>query len=129
MAEKKSGTSSKSTTAKKTAPKKTEAKKTETKTSTSQKSSSKKTFWGLNKISFYTIGAVAILYLISAILAVCGVSLKVISVLQGVATAILICITAFLAWKYVRQKQTVYKVLYFVLLLVVILGIILPLVV
>ena len=85
--------------------------------------------WGINKISFYTICAVAILYLVGMILAACGVSSKVVAVLQGLAAAIMICIVAFLAWKYVRSKPTVWKVLYFVVLLVIILGIIIPLVI
>lgn len=103
----------------------------ETKSKSSSKSTTKKTrtVWGLNKISFWTIGAMAILYLVASILALCGVNLKVVQALQGFATAIAICIVAYLAWKYVRSKPTVWKVLYFVLLLVVLLGIILPLVV
>lgn len=104
-------------------------KSTKTSSSSSTTKSSNSIFgWSLNKISFYTIGAVAVLYLVSAILALCSVNLKIVSILQGFATAILICIAAFLAWKYVRNKANVWKVLYFVLLLVVILGIILPLV-
>ncbi|MGN0748259.1 MAG: hypothetical protein ACI4L1_01065 [Christensenellales bacterium] len=83
---------------------------------------------GLNKFSFWCIGAMAILYLVATILSFCGISVKVVSALQGVATAIAICIVAILAWKYVRYKQAVWKVLYIVLLLVVVLGIILPLV-
>lgn len=110
----------------------------ETKSKSSSKSSSSKSttktkrtrsVWGLNKISFWTIGAMAILYLIASILTLCGVNSKAVPALQGLATAIAICIVAYLAWKYVRPKQTVWKVLYFVLLLVVLLGIILPLVV
>lgn len=141
-------TTSKTTTKKpatKSAPKKTTTTKTASKSTTTKSSSSttSKTqsstksnkrsggirTWGLNKISFWTIGAIAILYLIASILAMCGVNLKVVSAMQGLATAFAICIVAFLAWKYVRPKQTVWKVLYFVLLLVVLLGIILPLVV
>lgn len=143
MAETKKSTTTKKTTSttKKTssAPKTTSTKSTTTQSSSqssnsTQKSSSKKRSggfrtWGLNKISFYAIGAVAILYLIASILALCGINLKVVSALQGLATAVVICIVAFLAWKYVRSKQTVWKVLYFVLLLVVLLGVILPLVV
>lgn len=121
MSEKKT---TKSSTTKTASKQNTSAKSTSTSKSTTKKSK----FWGLNKISFYTIGAVAILYLISAILAVCGVSATFVLVLQNIATAILICITAVLAWRYVKPKQTVWKVLYFVLLLVIILGIILPLV-
>ncbi len=133
----KKSTSAKSTKKTSSAPKTTT--KTETKSqTTTQKSQSQKTTkrrsggirtWGINKLSFWCIGAMAILYLVSSILALVGVDLKVVSALQGVATALAICIVAFLAWKYVRNKQTVWKVLYVVLLLVVLLGIILPLVV
>lgn len=95
--------------------------------SSSKKSGSRSGFWGLNKISFYTICAVAILYLISAILGACKVNLKVVSALQGFATAMLIIITSILAWKYVAKKPAVWKVLFVVCILVVILGIIIPL--
>ncbi len=84
--------------------------------------------WGLNKISLYVIVAVAIIYLISMILSLAGVSLKVVVALQNLATAIMICITAVLAWRYVSKKPTVWKVLYFVSLLVVIAGVIVPLI-
>ena len=128
MAEAKKSTS-------KPASKKT-TKTTETK-QTSSSTSSKKTTrrssgirtWGLNKISFWCIGAMAILYLVASILALCGVNFKVVSVLKDCATALAICIVAVLAWRYVAPKQTVWKVLYIVLLLVVLLGIGLPLVV
>ena len=98
--------------------------------SSSSSSSSKKTFWGLNKISFWTIVAVTILYAISIILAAIGGDglMTAVKVLQGIATAIMIVIVAILAWKYVRPKQMVWKVLYFVCLLIVIAGIIVPLV-
>lgn len=98
--------------------------------SSSSSSSSKKTFWGLNKISFWTIVAVTILYAISIILAAIGGDglMTAVKVLQGIATAIMIVIVAILAWKYVRPKQMVWKVLYFVCLLIVIAGIIIPLV-
>ena len=89
---------------------------------------SRSTGLGLNKFSFWCIGAMAILYLVATILSLCNINSKIVSALQGVATAIAICIVAVLAWRYVRYKQVVWKVLYFVLLLVVLLGIILPLV-
>lgn len=103
---------------------KTTSAKTTTTTST------RKSFWGLNKVSFYTMGAAAILYLVSAILALIDATKlsTAVGVMQGIATAIMICIIAILAWKYVRNKQSSWKVLYFVFLLVVILGIIIPLV-
>lgn len=101
--------------------------KTTKKTTTTKKSSSSS--WGINKISFYAIGAVAVLYLISTILGLLGVNLKIVSVLEAFATAIIICITAVLAWRYVSHKPTVWKVLYFVLLLVVLIGVVIPLVI
>lgn len=105
----------------------TNNKTTTTKTTTT---SSRSRFWGLNKISFYTMGAAAILYLVAAILSLVNASklATAVGVVQGLATAIMICIIAVLAWKYVRSKPTSWKVLYFVFLLVVILGIIIPLI-
>ncbi|MCI5714729.1 MAG: hypothetical protein MR288_03810 [Firmicutes bacterium] len=109
--------------------KKTSSKSSSSSTKKTTSSSSRSTVWGLNKISFWVIGAMAILYLVASILSLCGVNLKVVSALQGVATAMAICIAAVLAWRYVKNKQPVWKVLYFVLLLVVLLGIVLPLVI
>ena len=96
--------------------------------SKSSKSSSSKNTWGLNKISFWTIVAVTILYAVALILSACGVSLSIVAILQGVATAVMIVIVAILAWRYVRPKPTIWKVLYFVCLLIVIAGIIVPLI-
>ncbi|MBQ7977610.1 MAG: hypothetical protein IJ301_03380 [Clostridia bacterium] len=93
----------------------------------SSSSSSKKKSWSLNEICFYVIGAVAILYLLGVILAACGLG-AVVGWLQGVATAIMISIVAFLGWKFVASKPMVWKVLYVVFLLVVLIGIIIPLV-
>ena len=113
------------------ATKKTSSKSTKTTKSSSSSSSnsSKKTVWGLNKISFWTIVAVTFLYALSLILSACGINMKVVNALQGVATAIMIIIVAILAWKYVRPKQMVWKVLYVICLLIVIAGIIVPLVI
>lgn len=93
-----------------------------------KKSTTKHSVIGLNKLSFYTIAVVAIAYLVSMILSLCGTNFKVVTAIQNLATAVLICIVSYLAWKYVRPKQTVWKVLYFVLLLVIIIAIIIPLV-
>lgn len=115
----------------KTAPKSSAKSSTTTKTTTTSTKTTRRSgsgVWGLNKISFWCIGAMAILYLVSSILSLCGVSLKAVLVLQGLATAVAICLVAVLAWRYVKNKQTVWKVLYVVLLLVVLLGIIIPLV-
>lgn len=97
-----------------------------TKTTTTTTRSS---FWGLNKISFYTMATAAILYLVAAILSLINASklATAVGVLQGFATAIMVCIVAVLGWKYARHKTTAWKVLYFVFLGLVILGIIIPL--
>ena len=92
-------------------------------------SSSKSGMWGLNKISFWTIVAVTILYAVALILAACGVTSVAVSALQGVAAAMMIIIVSILAWRYVKPKPAVWKVLYFVCFLIVIAGIIVPLVI
>lgn len=103
-------------------------KKTNTKQTKSSQTKSSSTAWGINKISMWTIVAVAVLYLISMILSLAGVSLKVVSAMQGLATAIMICIVGVLAWRYVAKKPTVWKVLYIVCILVVVAGVIIPLI-
>lgn len=131
MAETKKKSTTKKTTSSKPASKSTTTKSQSSSSSSttthSSSSNSGSKFWGLNKISFYTVGAIAILYLLAAILSACGLPGKITSALQSLATAVALCIVAFLAWKYVRNKQMVWKVLYFVLLLVVLVGIIIPL--
>lgn len=101
-------------------------KSTSTSTSSSKKSSG--VTWGINKISFYLIGAAAILYLVVLLLAAFEVSSTAVLAIQGVVTAFIISVVAYLAWKYVRGKPMVWKVLYVVFLLVVLIGIIVPLV-
>ena len=88
----------------------------------------KTTVWSLNKISFYTICAVAVLYLLAMIFSLVGLNSALVGIMQGIATAIMICIVAVLAWRYVSKKPTVWKVLYVVCLLVVLIGIIIPLI-
>ena len=82
-------------------------------------------WWSLNKVAFYTIAAAAILYLVSMILHLVGFQ-NITGWLQGVATAIMICIVSILAYRYVRNKPTVWLVLYIVVLLVVLVGIVVP---
>ena len=79
----------------------------------------------LNKLSFYLIVATAVLYLVAMILSCVGLSGPVM-ILQGIANAIMICIVAVLAFRYVRNKPTVWLVLYIVVLLVVLVGIVIP---
>ena len=107
------------------------AKKTSTtKSTTTKKSSSprKRTVWGLNKISFYLLGVASILYLIGLILSAINASklATAVSVMQALATALMICVVAVLGWRYVRPKQTVWLVLYFTFMLVIVAGIIVP---
>ena len=85
---------------------------------------------GLNKISFWLIVAVAVLYLVAMLLSVIDAGLaKPVHILQGIANAVMICVVSVLAWRYVRNKPTVWIVLYFVTLLVVLVGIVIPLIV
>lgn len=96
---------------------------------TKKSSSSSSGMWGLNKISFWLIVAITILYAVALILSACGVSSLAVSVLQGIAAAAMIIVVAILAWRYVRPKPAVWKVLYFICLLIVIAGIIVPMVI
>lgn len=104
------------------------------KTSTQSKSSAKKSsprkrvMWGLNKISFYLLGAVAILYLIGLVLAAIDATklATAVTILQALATAMMICVVGVLGWKYVRPKQMVWKVLYVMIMLIIVVGIIVP---
>ena len=92
-----------------------------------QKKTRSATVWSLNKISFYLIVAIAILHLVALILSCVGLAGPV-YILQGVATAIMICVVAILAYRYIRNKPTVWLVLYIVVLLVVLVGIVIPLI-
>lgn len=96
---------------------------------TKKSSSSSSGMWGLNKISFWLIVAITILYAVALILSACGVSSLAVSVLQSIAAAAMIIVVAILAWRYVRPKPAVWKVLYFICLLIVIAGIIVPMVI
>ena len=81
----------------------------------------------LNKISFWLIVVAAVLYLVGIILSAVGLG-NITGYLQAVATALMICVVAVLAWRYVANKQVVWKVLYFVVLLVVLAGIVVPMI-
>ena len=104
------------------------AEKKNTKSSSKTTSTKSSNGFSLNKFSLWVIISVAVLYLVSMILSLCGLNFKIVAALQGVATAIMICIVAVLAWRYVAKKQAVWKVLYIVCLLVVIAGVIIPLI-
>ena len=83
--------------------------------------------WSLNKVSMWILVAAALLYVISMILHLVGVNAVVVTAMQNVAMAIMVVIVSILAWRYVRNKEAVLKVLYILCLLLVIAGIIVPL--
>lgn len=82
----------------------------------------------INKLSFYLLVVTAILYLVAMILHLVGVNAAIVGWLQAVASAVMICIVAVLAGRYVRSKPAIWQVLYIVVLLVVLVGIVLPIV-
>ncbi len=104
------------------------AKKKSSSSSSKSSSSSSSNKWGLNKVSFWVIVLVTILYAVALVLGAISIDLVIVSALQNVATAIMIILVAILAWRYVRPKPLVWKILYFICLLIVIAGIIVPLV-
>ena len=96
------------------------------------KSSSKSTkrnssVWSLNKVSMWILVAAALLYAISMVLHLVGVNATIVTALQNVAMAVMVVIVSILAWRYVRNKEAVWKVLYILCLLLVIVGIIVSL--
>ena len=96
-----------------------------------KKSSDGGSTWSLNKVSFYTLCVVAFMYLLAMIFSVVNVSALATAarIIQNIATAVVICIAAVNAWRFVKSKQTVWKVLYALVLLVILVGIVVPLVV
>ena len=105
------------------------ANKKSSKSSSSSSSSKKSSFWSLNKISFWTIVLVAILYLVALVLSACGISLTIVGALKDAAMAVIIILVSVLAWRFVRSKALVWKILYVICLLVVLAGIVVPLVI
>lgn len=94
----------------------------------SSNKSSGKSAISINKVSFWLIVATAVLFLLSMILSAIQFNAvnTVVRALQGVATALITIVVAILAWKYVKNKTIIWKVLYVICLLVIILGIIIP---
>ncbi len=77
-------------------------------------------------LAFFTLCFIAILYLVTMILHLCGVQARIVSIMNAVASILLLIVAAIAAWRYVENKQTVWKVLYFVVLLVILACIIIP---
>lgn len=82
----------------------------------------------LYEFSFWLLVAAAFLYVLSLIFNYIPVLKGVVYYLQGVAAAAMICVVAILAWRFVANKQAVWKVMYFLVLLIAIACIVLPLV-
>ncbi len=83
----------------------------------------------LNKISFYVIGAISIIYLVSAILSVLNLNdlgFNIVSLFQAIATYVTVGVVSILAWRYVDSKPTVYKVLYFIFMVIVTITVFIP---
>ncbi len=80
----------------------------------------------LNKLSFWLMGIAAILYLLGLIFSFIPAVAGVFNLLLAVASALMLCVVAVLAWRYVANKEVVWKVLYFLILLVALVGLILP---
>ena len=95
-------------------------------TKSSSSSSRRSSVWSLNKVSMYVLVAIALLYVVTMILSCVGLSSQIIVALQGAATAIAVVFVAILAWRYVRPKQAVWKVLYVICLLLVLVCIVVP---
>jgi hypothetical protein len=81
---------------------------------------------GESKFAFYVIAAIAILFLVDAILTIVGVGGGIIGWLGRLATLVAVGFVAFCGYRFVARKAAVWKVLYFVLLAVILVGIILP---
>ncbi|MCM1289333.1 MAG: hypothetical protein NC132_01595 [Corallococcus sp.] len=84
--------------------------------------------WSLNKISFWALTVVALMYLVSGILRLVDANNLAAAAgwVGAVASAIAICIVAILAYRYIRNKPVVWLVLYILVLLIVLVFIVLP---
>lgn len=109
-----------------------ETKKKSSSTKTTTRTSSSGSVLGLNKISMYTIIVVAVLYVVSTVLSLVplelSLSYKVIGILNGIATAVMITIVSILAWRYVSHKNATWQVIYIICLILVFVGVVIPLV-
>lgn len=99
------------------------------KKSSSSSSSGGSRMWSMNKISFWTIVVASIVYLLGVVLGKLVPSLGVlVGIAQSIVIVVMTTIVAIHAWKFVRNRQTIWIVLFVVCLLVILVGIILGLV-
>ncbi len=80
----------------------------------------------LNKVSFWLLVTAAFLYLLGMVFSFIPALSSAFGILLAVASAMMLCVVAILAWRYVAHKEIVWKVLYFIVLLVALVGLILP---
>ena len=85
--------------------------------------------WSLNKIAFWSLTVIAVMYLLAGIFHFVGVEALANAAgwIQAVATAVALCLVSVLAYRYIRHKPVVWLVLYILVLLIVLAFIILPL--
>lgn len=85
--------------------------------------------WGINKISFWAITIISLMYLVAQVLRWIGFnnSAAVADWVRSVASALAFCLVAVLAYRYVRNKPVVWLVLYIIVLLILLVFIVLPL--
>lgn len=88
--------------------------------------SSSSTTWSVNKISFWSIVAVTVCYILATVFGLIGVAVlaTIANVLRAIATAVLLLIVAVHAWHFVSGKSIAYKVLYFICVIVAFAGIV-----
>ena len=105
------------------------AKKSSEKKTEKKSGNSGGTVWSLNKISFWALTVIAIVYLVSGILRMANANklANIANWIGNVAAAIAICIVAVLAYRFIRNKPAVWLVLYVLVLLIILLFIVLPL--
>lgn len=84
--------------------------------------------WSLNKISFWAITIISLMYLVAGILRLVDANNLAAAAnwIGAVATAVSMCIVAILAFRYVRHLPIVWMILYIIVLLILLVFIILP---
>ena len=80
----------------------------------------------LNKVAFWLLVTAAVLYLLGMVFSCIPDLASIFGLLLAVASALMLCVVAVLAWRYVAHKEVVWKVLYFIVLLIALVGLILP---
>ncbi len=83
----------------------------------------------INKLSFFTIGAVSLLYLTAAILSILKIDIPafdLVNLFQSLAIFIAMGSISVLAWKYAKTRSFFFKLLYFIFIIIVTVTIFIP---